>query len=228
VWIATGAIAAVLALVALGATVPHWMKAHAAGSTASSAAGSVGEPTAATPVATAIPPADNPAAGSPVATPASTQGASPQTPGLGSAPTPGSRPAAKAQLVAPVSANGGPAANRSPAAAANAAAPIIVVNPSAPAAPPGPSPEEIAQVHDRWTDISARAETVHRGVQQIRSQQEQMGLGLRGDMESAESRLDTYMRAADSDLQRGNITAATQDLNKAEPELKTLERFLGH
>jgi ribosomal protein S20 len=47
-------------------------------------------------------------------------------------------------------------------------------------------------------------------------------------MESAESRLDTYMRAADSDLQRGNITAATQDLNKAEPELKTLERFLGH
>jgi hypothetical protein len=55
-----------------------------------------------------------------------------------------------------------------------------------------------------------------------------MGLGMRGDIESAESRLDSYLRAANSDLQRGNVTAATQDLNKAEPELNTLERFLGH
>jgi hypothetical protein len=83
-------------------------------------------------------------------------------------------------------------------------------------------------VQDRLTDVNARASTARRQVQQIRSQQEQMGLGLRGDVESAESRLDTYLRAANSDLQRGNVTAATQDLNKAEPELNTLERFLGH
>jgi hypothetical protein len=84
------------------------------------------------------------------------------------------------------------------------------------------------QAQERMVDMNARASTAKNQVAQIRRQQEAMGLGLRGDVESAESRLDTYLRAASNDLQRGNATAAAQDLNKAEPELKTLEKFLGH
>jgi serine/threonine-protein kinase len=211
-WIATGAIAAVLALVAVGIAVPHWMKTHAAGSANTSDASSTAP---AIQPAAPITPSDASPAPAPAAQPA------PMTmqpaPAVGAA-APASRQASKpSAAVAP----------ESPAAAApvSAPAPIVVAAPQPPA---GPSPQEIQLVQDRLTDVNARASTARRQVQQIRSQQEQMGLGLRGDVESAESRLDTYLRAANSDLQRGNVTAATQDLNKAEPELNTLERFLGH
>jgi serine/threonine-protein kinase len=204
-WIATGAIAAVLALVAVGIAVPHWMKTHAAGSAATSDAGSS---------APAIQPAA-PITASDAAAPAP---AAQPTPSAAPAVAPASHPASKPSAAV---------AQASPAAVAPVVtpAPIVMATPQPPA---GPSAQEIELVQDRLTDINARADTARRQVQQIRSQQEQMGLGMRGDIESAESRLDSYLRAANSDLQRGNVTAATQDLNKAEPELNTLERFLGH
>lgn len=88
--------------------------------------------------------------------------------------------------------------------------------------------EAIAQAQERMIDLDARASTARRQVGQIRKQQEAEGLGLRNDVESAESRLQTYLHAAKADIDRGDAIAARQDLNKAEPELNTLERFLGH
>ena len=88
--------------------------------------------------------------------------------------------------------------------------------------------ELLGQVQERMVQMDARASTARRQVQQVRSQQEAQGLGMRGDVESSESLLDSYLRAANNDIQRGDAIAARQDLNKAEPELKTLERFLGH
>ena len=76
--------------------------------------------------------------------------------------------------------------------------------------------------------MNARATTARRQVAQIRREQEASGLGMLGDVEAAESRLESYLRAANSDLERGDAVAAKQDLNSAEPELKTLERVLGH
>jgi eukaryotic-like serine/threonine-protein kinase len=220
-WIATGAIAAVLALVAVGIAVPHWMKTHAAGSAATSDAGSSApaiQPAAPITASDAAPAPVASAQPVPVVVPATPSAAqpTPSVPAAGLPSHPSSKPSAAVAQ-----------ANSARSAPVAEAAPIVVA-PQPPAGPPSSSPEEIGQVQDRLTDINARADTARRQVQQIRSQQEQMGLGMRGDIESAESRLDSYLRAANSDLQRGNVTAATQDLNKAEPELNTLERFLGH
>ena len=55
-----------------------------------------------------------------------------------------------------------------------------------------------------------------------------MGLGLRGDIDSAESRLNAYLHAANDEVRTGNATAASRDMDKAEVELSTIEKFLGH
>ena len=81
---------------------------------------------------------------------------------------------------------------------------------------------------DQLIQLNARAGAARHGVQEIRSQQEQMGLGLRGDIDSAESRLNAYLHAANDEVRTGNATAASRDMDKAEVELGTIEKFLGH
>ena len=94
--------------------------------------------------------------------------------------------------------------------------------------PSGSSNAELEQAEERLMQITARATTAKRGVGQIRSQQEASGLGLRGDVESAESRMDSYIHAANNEMGRGNAAGATRNIDKAESELATLEKFLGH
>ncbi len=89
------------------------------------------------------------------------------------------------------------------------------------------SAAEMEQLQDRFTDVSARAGAVNSSVGRLRHEQEAEGLGLRGDMESADNRMESYLRAADQDLRAGNAAAATKDLNRAEGELAVLEKFLG-
>jgi len=107
-----------------------------------------------------------------------------------------------------------------------AAAEVASATPAAPGA--ASNAAEIDQAEERLMQTTARANTAKRGVAQIRSQQEASGLGMRGDIESAESRMDGYLNAAHNNLGRGNAAGATSNLDKAEIELSTLEKFLGH
>jgi serine/threonine-protein kinase len=97
----------------------------------------------------------------------------------------------------------------------------------------GPQPqresnaEVMSQVQERLVRMNAMSASTRRQVDQIRKQQEASGLGLRGDVDSAESLLESYLNAARSDVDRGDALAARQDLNKAQPELQTLQKFLG-
>jgi hypothetical protein len=55
-----------------------------------------------------------------------------------------------------------------------------------------------------------------------------MGVGLRSDMESADNRMESYLRSADQDLRNGNAASAAKNISRAEGELAALEKFLGH
>jgi hypothetical protein len=87
---------------------------------------------------------------------------------------------------------------------------------------------DLALLEEQLIQLNARSAAVMRNVQQIRSQQEQMGLGLRGDVEAAETRLDAYLHSAANDLRSGNAAAASRDMDKANADLASLEKFLGH
>jgi serine/threonine-protein kinase len=223
VWIATGAIAAVLALVALGATVPHWMKAHAAGSTASSAAGSVGEPAATAPAATTAPLADNPAA-----TPAAAQAASPQP--AGPSPEEMERRKAAKEAEQRKQEEAHLLAQQQAAQAelqAQQAQQAQQEQRERMQAQQHKGTEIDGQVQQRLADIDARATVARRQLAQIRREQAASGVAARGDVEAAGGRLDSDLLAARSDIEAGNTAAAKEDLNKAETELRTVERYLG-
>jgi serine/threonine-protein kinase len=101
--------------------------------------------------------------------------------------------------------------------------------PSGAIAPPpaAPSPSDVEQLQDRYIQLDARAQAALRGVESIRRQQEATGLGLRGDIESADSRLRSYMAAANQDVHGPRTAQAARDMDKAESEISILEKFLG-
>jgi serine/threonine-protein kinase len=91
----------------------------------------------------------------------------------------------------------------------------------------GPSADEVAQMHEQMTGLDARASAVSASVEGLKRQQEADGLGLRRDMAAAYARMNTYLRAANDELNSGNITAARSHMDKADKEISTLESFLG-
>jgi serine/threonine-protein kinase len=91
----------------------------------------------------------------------------------------------------------------------------------------GPSAEEAEQVHQQMTGLDARASAVSASVEGLKRQQEADGLGLRRDMAAAYARMNSYLRAANDELNSGNITAARSHMDKADKEISTLESFLG-
>jgi len=227
-WIALGALAAVIAVAVAFAVLPHFYAMHAgqkSGSSASTMQTASSTPSAdisAQPAVTDASPSSQPAAGvaatssSPVAisgtlTPSSTPPASPRPTYAGghtsSSPAP-SQPSTRPSEQSPPSA---PSAE----------------NPPAPSAPAGPSPEEIRRARDRFMDLDARAETVRSGVEQLRRQQQAQGFDLRGDMVGALNRMNNNLREADRAINDGNLDVAHDYMERANAELQRLEGFLG-
>ncbi len=110
-----------------------------------------------------------------------------------------------------------------------AAQAVVPAQPDSPKPPAstGPSAEEVAQVHEQMTGLDARASAVSGSVENLKRQQEAEGLGLRRDMAAAYARMNSYLRAANDELNRGDIAAARDHMDKADKEISTLESFLG-
>ena len=106
------------------------------------------------------------------------------------------------------------------------------IQPSINAAPMRPAPSasaaEMDQLQERYVQLDARSQAALKAVDRLRRSQEASGLGMRGDMEAADARLRSYMSASNQDVNGGRIAKGNQDLDKAEAELATLEKFLGH
>jgi eukaryotic-like serine/threonine-protein kinase len=75
--------------------------------------------------------------------------------------------------------------------------------------------------------LSAEADSVRAGIQQIRSQQQSQGLDLRGDVLASLSRMNSYMGEADRSLNQNDVETAQAQMEKAEKEIGTLKTFLG-
>jgi eukaryotic-like serine/threonine-protein kinase len=222
-WIATGAVAAVLALVAVGLVVPRYMHTHAASATTDASntppsANVTSTPTAApdpTPAATGtlLPSASPTAPGSPTPAP----GGSAKSTGSGkSAPFHDDHPGQMLQS------DGTYASNNPGGNPGNSGSPQ-----PQPAQPAADNSAELSKLQDEFVQLNARASSAHSGVARIRSQQEKMGVGMRGDIASADSSLDSYLRSADNELRGGDTAAANRDMEKANRQLGILEKFLG-
>jgi len=240
-WIATGALAAVIAIVAVAIAVPRMLKTHA--SEAANSAASASQPAA----------SSNPSA-APDQNAATQPAASPTDSGT-QANQPSTSPAATPQPTSSTATNSPSTDAPAPASSSTAATgasrvqltshtihkTVVAVKPAlTPAAPQneaatqaaaqppaGPSQAELDQLQERMTRLSARASSVDESLSQIRSQQAAQSLGLRNDMAAADSLMRSYLRAANRDMQSSRVASAGSNMDKAEAQLEVLEKFLG-
>jgi serine/threonine-protein kinase len=219
-WIALGAVAAILALVAVATVLPRVYAIYASQKAAATQA-SAAQPAAPSPAQSSAPATDTlsqptpPSAAPPEAT----------TPASGTAGKAGSAPATKE------SPSGGSssrlAGDKTHEAAASASAAPVASVASAPAAPAGPSPQEIREVRDRLMNMDARAGAAQSGVQQLRRQQQAQGLDIRSDMLASMNRMNNYLGEANRALGQKDLETANDYLERADKEISKLESFLG-
>jgi serine/threonine-protein kinase len=212
-WMGLGAVAAVLAIVALIALAP-WKK---TGATPAKADAPVTQPA---PVSEPVPtPGDSVAAqpeplpqqpAAPVSTPVITTPRVPsRTPGVAkSAPAPSQAQQPAQQQSAPQ-----PAMQQQPA-------------PQQPAAPVGPSRAELQEVRESIALIGVRASGIRTSLQSLQRSQAANGMNLRGDMQAAANLMNTYLDGAEAALNAGDVAQARSFLDKAEPQVQKLEKFL--
>ena len=215
-WITLGAVAAVLAIVAVATLVPRFYPMLAGKSKAQPAAQIQTQPDTSSTAAPVASPAPQPAEGAeaqpaaPVSTP---------TPAVSSSPASSSSAAPRRDATAtrpkyvptPVS------TTAQLASAANA-----------PAAPAGPSPAEIREVSDKLLNLNARADAARNGIQALRTQQQAQGLDIRGDVLAAMGRMNGLLTEAQRALDRKELDAANDYMGRAEKDVAKLEAFLGH
>jgi eukaryotic-like serine/threonine-protein kinase len=243
-----GALVVIAVLVAAGLYLPRWARTRAGGAAAgnsqpSSQPSAAGTPSAPAPNAdasSAAQPSSAPAAGADSANPPSQPQTSnpPSTPaaGLSSSPTTSGAPPSRPPKKASHAAKGD---QQAASGNASGAEPSSQPPPNSESSPPqaagnGTSqPEaanaaEIEDVESQMDQLSARARAVKDSVENLRRQQQQQGLNLRGDISTAEDLMATYMDKAQAALQSHNAKDARRYLEKAETNVETLEKFLGH
>jgi eukaryotic-like serine/threonine-protein kinase len=241
-WIALGALAAVLAVAAAFAVLPHFYALHASQKASSTAATTEtasstppaesstppatsppdAAPPAASPVASPVPSPVSSPASSPALNPASPQDAGPATAG---SPRPAYRDGHRHEFSSRADADSSRSFASSPASGHYPAQNADV--PSAPPAASGPSPEEMRRARSRLMDLDARADAVRSGIEPLRRQQQAQGFDLRGDMVGALNRMNNALREADRALNEGDLAVARESMDHANAEMQRLESFLG-
>ncbi len=121
------------------------------------------------------------------------------------------------------------AGNPTPAHGAGTAdGPGQAAQPTTPPVPAGPSPEEIAKVEDEADKLNVRGSTVSQSVETLRRQQQASGYNLRGDIASANERMQLYLSKGNAALKAQDLTNAKKYFDLADAEISKLEKFLGH
>jgi serine/threonine-protein kinase len=92
---------------------------------------------------------------------------------------------------------------------------------------PSDSSKEVEEIERQMDQLASRAASVHDSLENLRRQQAAQGLGLRGDIASAQQRMDTYEGRAQAAMQKEDIRGAKKYMELAEPEIEKLEKFLG-
>jgi len=222
-WIGLGALAAVLALVAIAVVLPHvyaiLAKQKAGGAAQDATVASTSTPAPSQQPATPTP--DATAAASPSQTVAQSPAAATSgQAGNSASPTQGGggSPHRPPYAGAGTQASSGTAAGGGGAASSGSVAPSI---------PAGPSLQEVREAKDRLMNIEARADAARSGVESIRRQQQAQGMDIRGDILAAINRLNSDLRQAQGAVSQNDLQAAGEYMQQADRETTTLEKFLG-
>ncbi|MGD0632073.1 MAG: serine/threonine-protein kinase [Terracidiphilus sp.] len=229
-WIGLGALAAVLALIAIAVVLPHVFSTNAKQNqtypppTPVADTGSNGSAN----YSPAMPSAPAPAS-APPSSPAGVSATLAPQPSAGNPGQPG-KPAVRTQGTGNgsqqrASNSGGAQPRPDYVPPVTAGAPDGGTTAPAPAA--GPSPQAIREANDRLMNIEARADAARTGVQSIRSQQQAQGLDIRGDILTALNRMNFNLRAAHTSIAMNDLTAAGEYMDRAEMATSHLEKFLG-
>jgi len=232
-WIGLGALAAVLALVAVAAVGPRVYATFAK----QKPAVAVTDQTIASSATPA--PSSQPSVPTPDATPQPTPTATPAPADMPANAAPADQKIKSAthaqgagdgpKLRAPYQGGTAGSANQGPGSTggglvAAAAAPAV---PAAPSIPAGPSRQEIRETRDKLMNLEARADAAREGVQSMRRQQQAQGLDIRGDVLATLSRLNNDLREAHTALQANDLQSAGEYTEHADHETSSLEKFLG-
>jgi serine/threonine-protein kinase len=220
-WMGLGAVVAVLAIVAVIALAP-WKK---TGATPANANAPVTQPAPQLPVSEpAAPVAAQPESQPqlPAAAVSTPGNASPRvpsrTPGVAKSTPAASHPAGQAQ----------PSAEQQPAPQQAVQEQAVQEQPvqHQPAAPARPSRAELQEVRESIALIGVRASGIRTSLQSLQNSQGKQGLNLRGDMQAAANLMNTYLDGAEAALNAGDVAQARSFLEKAEPQVQKLEKFL--
>jgi hypothetical protein len=84
----------------------------------------------------------------------------------------------------------------------------------------------LQELRERLVKLDARAGAVRSSLQNLKNSQAASGLSLRGDMTSAESRMNYMLDGANSALKAHDAAAAEKFMQSGETELEKLEKFL--
>ena len=227
-WIGLGALTAILALVAVAMVLPH-VYATFAHQKAAAPPPDQTTPSTASPAAAPQPSAPAPDATTPASSAGSaTPSAAPSTtgnPNQKGTPGTGTQAAASGSQHRPAYSGAVSQANNN--GAASSASPIGTVVTAPPAAPAGPSPQEVRRARDRLSNLEARSDAASAGVASIRSEQQRQGLDIRGDILAAMNRLSNNLRQAQAAIAQKDLQAADEYMERADKDTSTLEKFLG-
>ena len=87
---------------------------------------------------------------------------------------------------------------------------------------------DLKEAEAQEDQLNGRAAAVSQSLDNLKSQQSAQGYGLRGDVVSAEQRMQAYMSKAQAALQRQDGPSAKKFFEQADREISFLEKFLGH
>lgn len=85
---------------------------------------------------------------------------------------------------------------------------------------------EVEGLAERFNLMATRANTVRTGLKRLEESQARMGLGLRGDVTTAASRMEMFMDQAESALKGADVPGSKKAMDAAERELERVEKVL--
>ena len=196
-YVALGAVAVLIVLIAAGLYIPKIRKASAAG-----------ESTVATERQAPPPSQPQPTASQPSPQPAETKPAEPV------ATAPGNAPAVKKEAPKLMAKNAGGQAPDAGAAAAAAAAAKA-------------NKEELDKLEHEIDQLTSRSAAVNASVTTLQRQQAASGYGLRGDMVAKQASMNLNLSKAQEAIVHNDAERARRYAEKATADIEALEKFLG-
>ena len=86
---------------------------------------------------------------------------------------------------------------------------------------------ELRELRERTMLLGIRANTTKVSLRNLQTQNAARGMGVNPDILSAGQRMEFFMDEAEGSLKAGDPEAAKKNLDMAERQVETLERFFG-